>query len=158
MQVRIITRAPTRTVGLRYVGPYGPGVVAFWQQHFYPFLVQHGLLGRPLYGISHDDPAIAPPDKCRYDTCVEVDADFVLPAGASFVTIPGGKYALLPFVGSSDTIHAAWRGLLHDWLPRSGYQLDGRPCFEHYSPDATFDADTGTFICDIVIPLAPPQG
>ena len=158
MNVQVMTRTPTRVAALRYVGPYGPGVAAFWQQQFYPFLVRHGLLGRPTYGISHDDPDIAAPEKCRYDTCVEVDADFVLPAGANLVTIPGGKYAALAFVGTSDTMGPAWRGLLRDWLPDSGYQLDGRPCFEYYSPDATFDADTGTFVCDIVIPLAPLQG
>jgi len=157
MKVQVITLAPTRTAALRYVGPYGPGVAAFWQQHFYPFLVRNDLLGRPTYGISHDDPTRAAPEACRYDTCVEVDADFVLPAEATFVTIAGGKYAMLPFEGTSATIHAAWRGLLDGWLPDSGYQLDGRPCFERYSPDATVDADSGTFICDILIPLAPLQ-
>ena len=99
MKVQVITLAPTRTAALRYVGPYGPGVAAFWQQHFYPFLVRNDLLGRPTYGISHDDPTRAAPEACRYDTCVEVDADFVLPAEATFVTIAGGKYAMLPFEG-----------------------------------------------------------
>ncbi len=44
---------------------------------------------------------------------------------------------------------------MRDWLPGSGYQLDGRPMFERYAPDAGYDAATGTFACDIVIPLAP---
>jgi AraC family transcriptional regulator len=154
MKVQVITRAPTRTAALRYVGPYGPGVAAFWQQHFYPFLVRHDLLGRPTYGISHDDPISRAPEACRYDTCVEVDADFVLPAEASFVTIPGGKYALLAFRGHLRHHQPGLARLLDGWLPDSGYQLDGRPCFERYSPDATVDADSGTFICDILIPLA----
>jgi AraC family transcriptional regulator len=158
MNVQVINRTATRVAALRYVGPYGPGVAAFWQQQFYPFLARHGLMGRPIYGISHDDPSIAAPEKCRYDTCVEVETDFVLPAGANFVTIPGGKYATLPFVGTSDTIGPAWSGLLRNWLPDSSYQLDGRPAFEYYAPGSTFDEATGTFSCDIVIPVAPLQG
>lgn len=55
----------------------------------------------------------------------------------------------------SRTIGAAWTALMRDWLPGSGYQLDGRPMFERYAPDAGYDAATGTFACDIVIPLAP---
>jgi AraC family transcriptional regulator len=45
--------------------------------------------------------------------------------------------------------------LLRDWLPDSGWQLDGRPTFELYPP-ADCDAEApGRFACDIVIPPAP---
>ena len=155
MNVQVIDRQTVRVAALRYVGPYGPGVAQFWQQHFYPFLAQHGLLGRPIYGISHDDPNIAAPENCRYDTCVEVAADFVLPAGAHLAEIPGGRYATMAFKGTSGQVNDAWQSLMRDWLPDSGYQLDGRPTFEYYPPDASFDQATGEFTCEIVIPLAP---
>ncbi len=44
---------------------------------------------------------------------------------------------------------------MRDWLPASGYQLESRPAFEYYAPDAAYDLATGEFVCDIVIPLAP---
>lgn len=155
MNVTVKTLEPVRVAYLRHVGPYGAAVAAFWQQKFYPFLAQHQLLGRPIYGVSYDDPLITAPDKCRYDTCVAIADDFVVPSGALTATIAGGKYALLPFKGTSDTIGAAWTRMLRDWLPDSGYQLDGRPCFEFYPPGANYDQATGTFECEIVIPLKP---
>jgi len=45
--------------------------------------------------------------------------------------------------------------LLRDWLPSSGMQLDSRPCFEYYPRDAEYDAASGAFGCDIVIPVVP---
>jgi AraC family transcriptional regulator len=155
MNVTVADRPPVRVAYLRYVGPYGPAVHAFWQQHFYPFMQRHQLLGRQIYGISHDDPDIAAPETCRYDTCVEVDGDFVAPPGAHVGTIAGGRYASLPFKGTSLAIGAAWKVLMRDWLPQSGYQLDNRPAFEHYPPDAVYDQASGAFECNIVIPLAP---
>jgi AraC family transcriptional regulator len=156
MDVSVVEREPVRVAYLRHVGPYGASVHKFWEEKFYPMLAQQRLTGRPLFGISHDDPDIAPPDKLRYDTCVAVDEGYVAAGGAQITTIPGGRYASLPFLGTSDTIGPAWMALMRDWLPQSGYQLDdGRPTFEYYPPDATYDAATGTFSCDIVIPLAP---
>ncbi len=74
LSVKVIDRPAARVAYLRYIGPYGPAVAAFWQQQFHPFLARHGLYGRPIYGVSHDDPDITAADKCRYDTCVEVEA------------------------------------------------------------------------------------
>ena len=61
----------------------------------------------------------------------------------------------MPFFGDSQAIGAAWQGLLRDWLAGSGLQLDARPCFEYYAPDARYEPETGCFACDIVIPVAP---
>ncbi len=155
MNVTVTERPPVRVVYLRHVGPYGPAVAAFWQQHFYPYAAQRGLTGRPCYGISHDDPDITAPEQCRFDICTEVDDAFVATGEGMVTTIPGGKYAMLPFKGTPKTIHAAWSVLMRDWLPASGWQLDGRPTFEYYAPDAAYDEATGTFECQIVIPLAP---
>jgi AraC family transcriptional regulator len=155
LNVSVVQLPPQRVAYLRYVGPYGPGVHTFWQQRFYPFLAAQGLLGRPIYGVSHDDPDICAPEKCRYDTCVAVDEAFVASGDAQITTLPGGKYASLPFEGSSAQIGPAWKSLMRDWLPGSGFQLDGRPTFEYYPPNARYDEATGSFQCEIVIPLAP---
>jgi AraC family transcriptional regulator len=155
LNVSVIQREPVRVAYLRHVGAYGAAVHTFWQEHFWPFVSRNNLVGRPVYGISHDDPTITAPEKCRYDVAVTLGADEPVPSPAQTTTIEGGRYASVPFVGTSDTIGAVWNALLRDWLPQSGWQLDGRPCFEHYPPDASYDEAAGTFSCDIVVPLKP---
>ena len=154
MNVQLIDRKPTLVAYLRHVGFYGEPISQFWRQTVYPWLAANGLLGRPRYGISHDDPGITAPDKCRYDACVEIPPEFIASGKALKTTIPGGRYASLRFKGTVEHIGEAWAGLLRDWLPSSGLQLDARPCFEHYPTDATYDPATGVFECEICIPVA----
>lgn len=158
MSVSVIEREPVRVAYLRHVGPYGPDVGAFWRDEFWPFAARHGLTGRPVYGISHDDPHITAPDRCRYDVAVVIGADEAVPGPAQVTTIAGGRYASMPFVGTSDSIGAAWTSLMRDWLPQSGWQLDARPTFEHYPPRSFGDEASGSFSCELVIPLAPLNG
>ena len=61
----------------------------------------------------------------------------------------------MPFFGTSEDIATAWQGLLRDWLAGSGLQLDARSCFEYYPLDARYDAASGRFGCNIVIPVTP---
>jgi len=79
----------------------------------------------------------------------------VLAGNPQHMEIPGGKYACLPFEGTSAEIGAAWDSLLRDWLPKSGLQLDALPFFEHYPVDGRHDAKTGGFTCNICVPVAP---
>jgi AraC family transcriptional regulator len=155
MQVQLIDRAPVHIAYRRHVGPYGASIHAFWMNEVAPWIQTHGLYQRPRYGISHDDPSITDPAQCRYDAAVEVDATFEPGAGAFVTMLPGGRYASMPFYGNSQEIGSAWQSLLRDWLAGSGLQLDARPCFEYYAPDARYEAETGRFGCDIVIPVMP---
>jgi AraC family transcriptional regulator len=155
MQVQLIDRQPVRVAYRRHVGPYGPPIHAFWMNEVAPWMQANNLFERPRYGISHDDPSITEPSQCRYDAAVEVDAAFTPGAGAFVTTLPGGRYASMPFFGTSEDIATAWQRLLRDWLASSGLQLDARPCFEFYAPAAPYDAASGRFGCDIVIPVAP---
>ncbi|HUD25647.1 MAG TPA: AraC family transcriptional regulator [Burkholderiaceae bacterium] len=155
MKVKIIDRPAVRVAYLRHVGPYGQPLSAFWQQVVYPWLATNDLLDQPRYGISHDDPGITAPEKCRYDACVEAPASFVATGATLMTTIPGGKYAATHFRGTPLEIGQTWSALLRDWLPSSGMQLDARPCFEYYPRDGQYDAGSGAFSCDIVIPVVP---
>lgn len=155
MQVKLIDRSPVTMAYLRHVGPYGAAINAFWRKSVGPWLYRHGLLEQARYGISHDDPSISDPAKCRYDAGVEVTADFAPLAPAHKTVIPGGRYAVMHFEGTSDEIKTAWAELLGRWLPASSLQLDSRPCFEYYPSDARYDPATGAFSCDLCIPVAP---
>ncbi len=153
--VTLIDREPVHIAYMRHVGPYGQSVGAFWQREVRPWLQSHRLLGAPRYGMSHDDPSITDPARCRYDAAAEVPPDFVASGPVQTTVIPGGRCASLPFCGTSEQIYAACQALLRPWLAGSGLQLDARPCFEFYAPGSTYDAATGAFSCDIVVPVAP---
>ena len=153
MNVKMIEREPATIAYVRHLGPYGETISRFWQEIYFPWAATNNLLAQPRYGISHDDPEITAPEQCRYDACAEVPANFKATGNAFKTTIPGGTYASLRFRGTGSQIGEAWTALLRDWLPASGLQLDTRPCFEYYPPEADCDGETGEFECDICIPV-----
>lgn len=155
MKVQLIQRPEVKIAYLRYIGPYGQPISEFWGNVVSPWMATNNLFGKPRYGSSHDDPGITSADKCRYDACVEVPADFVASGPSFTATIPGGGYATTRYRGTGRDIGDSWTGLLRDWLPASGMQLDARPCFEYYPTDAAYEAASGTFECDICIPVVP---
>ena len=155
LRVTVAKRATVRIAYLRYQGPFGAALGRFWQETVYPWLASNALIGAPRYGISQDDPLVTANRKCRYDAGVEVPRDFVPSQGAQIATLPGGLYASASFKGTSAEVPATWERILREWLPASGYQLDGRPCFEFYPPDGEYDEQTGTFTCELFIPIAP---
>ena len=104
MNVRLIDRKPVTVAYLRHLGPYGEPISMFWKNVYYPWAVTNGLLDRPRYGISYDDPSITAPEQCRYDACAEVAPDFVPSGGAFKTTIPGGRYAALAFRGNAEQV------------------------------------------------------
>lgn len=156
MHVTLTDRQPASVAYFRHLGPYGDTISRFWQETYVPWAVMNRLgPDHARYGISHDDPSITAPEQCRYDACAEVAPDFVANGGAIKATIPGGKYAVLRFKGSAAEVGEAWAALLRDWLPSSGMQLDGRPCFEYYPKGSWFDGKTGAFECELCIPVIP---
>ena len=150
VDVRLLELAPVQVARLRYVGPMGPGVGLFWQQQVYPWIEANGLRGRARYGIGLDDPSITPAAQCRYDACIQ--SSDAVPAGAVADVLPGGRYAVLRFSGSADSVPQAWRMLFRRWLPASGMQLDHRPCIEHYPPSLPLDHGE-EFACELCMPV-----
>jgi AraC family transcriptional regulator len=156
MKVALIDRQPATVAYFRHLGPYGEPIARFWQETYVPWAVMNKLgADHARYGISHDDPSITAPEQCRYDACAEVPPDFVATGGALKTVIPGGKYAVLSFNGTAEQVGKAWAALLRNWLPSSGLQLDGRPCFEYYPKGASREAKAGEFACEICIPVIP---
>lgn len=153
MKVRLIDREPVHIAYLRYTGPYGPAVGKFWMEQVSGWMATNNLFGRERFGISLDDPSVTTPESCRYDAGVASREGEVLAGRPHHKVIPGGRYAVLSFEGTSADIPGAWDSMLRDWLPQSGLQLDARPFFESYPVDGRFDPKTGVFTCDICIPV-----
>lgn len=157
-KVKIVERTPVRVAYLRYTGPAGPRIGAFWMDTVAPWMETNNLYGRDRYGVSLDDPMVTKDGTIRYDACVVSPAGEVLSGQPQRREIPGGKYAALSFRGTSSSIEEGWRALLRDWLPSSGMQLDSRPFFEHYPADGEYDPGTGAFTCDLCVPVSPLAG
>src|SRR5688572_11403444 len=117
MKIEIIERAPVRVAYLRYTGPFGEPLGKFWRATVAPWLADHGLVDCPRYGMPLDDSMNTPPEKCRYDACVELPRGLTL-SDAESKTIAGGKYAVTTFKGTGAEIGAAWGAFVGECLSR----------------------------------------
>ena len=153
MKIEIVERPPVRVACQRYTGPAGVGIGRFWRATVAPWLADYGMLDCPRYGVSLDNPGEVPPEKCRYDACVELPRGVDIP-GAGQTTIAGGRYAITRFKGTGADIGAAWAAFVAATLADSPNNLDDqRHAFEHYPRGAVFDAKTGVFACELCLPL-----
>jgi AraC family transcriptional regulator len=151
----VVKNLPEKRVAyMRSIGPYGGTEIPRLWQRFAVWCEEHGLMNprRVMYGISQDNPEVTPPEKCRYDACIEVDASFKPTGEVGIATIAGGRYACGKFVGTPAQIHGAWNELC-EWLPDSGSQVDDRLAIEVYGLDFVMDEKTGAFNCDLCMPV-----
>jgi AraC family transcriptional regulator len=154
MNVAIKHIKPMRVAFMRHVGPYGE-VGNTWER-LMMVLGKEGWLGGgcQCLGLCHDDPAVTPADKIRYDACVTVDRAFRAAGEIGVQVVPGGDYAVMTHFGPYDNLGASYEKLLGQWVPRSGRRLRATPSFEIYlnSPDSTEPPD---LVTDIYAPLEP---
>ena len=155
MHVKVVDFPATRVAFLRNVGPLGTSVGAFWVNTVFPWLAANGLADKPRFGIGLDNPMVTPPEKYRYDACVEVPEDFVAKVPAGINVLPQGRYAVRSFNGTAANIGAAWNEVFRDWLPSSAMQMDERPMIEYYPGGSKVDAKTGMFECELWVPVKP---
>jgi AraC family transcriptional regulator len=138
---------------MRYTGPYGEPLGRFWRSTVTPWLAEHGMLDCPRYGMPLDDSMNTPPERCRYDACVELPRNMTLP-DAEETTIPGGSYAITNFKGTGAEIGAAWGAFVGAVFGNSANASDSsRGPFERYPRGALFDVKTGVFSCELCFPV-----
>ena len=154
MKITVVHRAPAKVAYLRYTGPFGEPLRRFWRGTVAPWLADNGLVDCPRYGVSLDDPRRTPPEKCRYDACVELPAGLTLPDAAETI-IPGGRYASTLFRGPGAEIGPAWTAFLNGALAGARDEVDHtRHPYEYYPRGASFDSRTGAITCELCLPLA----
>jgi AraC family transcriptional regulator len=61
---------------------------------------------------------------------IVVNQQSIIPSGWVDFTIESGEYAVFGYKGSGIDAADAFKYILQDWLPNSGFQLDNRPHFE----------------------------
>jgi AraC family transcriptional regulator len=152
LKIEIAVRQPVKAGCLRYTGPSGEPLGRFWRITVMPWLADHGLLDCPRYGVALDNPMNTPPDKCRYDACVELPRGIDLP-DAEQTTIAGGRYAITYFKGTNAAIGAAWAAFVAATLADAATPDAQRHPYEHYPRGASFDVKTGVFSCELCLPV-----
>jgi len=152
VNIDIVERAPARVAFLRYTGPFGDPLGRFWRTTVSPWLAELDLVDCPRYGVSVDDPTHTPPERCRYDACVELPPGLTLPDVAE-ATVAGGRYAVTTFQGTCAQVGAAWTAFFTGAVVRGLVRDESRPLVEHYPRGATRDPRTGAFACELCMPV-----
>jgi AraC family transcriptional regulator len=90
-------------------------------------------------GLSHDDPTVTEPEKCRYEACIAVSKEVKPEGEVGFKVIPGGKFLVFKFKGPYDKLGEAYNYIYGHYIPENKIEL-GEGCgFEKYlnSPEKT---------------------
>jgi len=134
LTVRLERLPAQRIAFVRYIGPI-EGMANHWTG-FADWLRRHRLLHDEavLLGIYHDywDPDSA--DRYRYDAAVVVPDDFVPDSEVNTRVLPATTVAMTEFAGSLQEADTAWRRLIDQWLPASGYQIATNYAYDRYPP------------------------
>jgi AraC family transcriptional regulator len=161
LNVRVESVRPIKTAFVRHLGPYesvlepGSSLASLWEELF-AWGNARGLIGPEslLIGVGHDDPSITPPDKLRFDVCVEVPEFADSTGNVAFQTLQPGLYAAARHYGSFDNLPDAYLHIGMQWLPRSKYRIAMRPVFEVYGHTRVND-DLQIHHTDIYLPIEP---
>ncbi|WP_028580494.1 AraC family transcriptional regulator [Desulfogranum japonicum] len=152
MKAEIVTLEDMDVIFVRHVGPYNMCGAA-WEILF-QWAGPKGLLqpGTKIMGLSFDDPQVTPPEKLRYDACIEIKRQIKTekPVGQRHVT--GGRFAKTTHMGPYDSLAETYAQLCGQWIPQNGYEIINRECIEIYlnSPENT---EPQELITDIYIPV-----
>ncbi|MEM7737959.1 MAG: GyrI-like domain-containing protein [Deinococcota bacterium] len=154
MNVTLQTLPTYRIAYMRQIGPYGVNNAQLMQK-LKTWAVTQDLLDASsiILGIAHDDPALTPADKCRYDCGIVLAADYNLDKRINETTFPGGEYAVVLLEHTAEAINTAWQQIFSTWLPDSAYQLDTRPIFERYMGASNADVTIEPATCEICVPI-----
>ena len=150
MTYQIEEMSKNRIAYMRRVGPYGADNYALMKK-FKEWAKVNGLFTTSaiILGISQDNPAVTPPENCRYDVGIVVSEDFTTTdTDVDTAELPGGKYAVFTIDHTAKAIQKAW-GEIFVQLSAQRQQPDvSRPILERYIP-----AMIDQHLCEICVPV-----
>ena len=91
------------------------------------------------FAFCHDNPAVTPIKKCRYEAVILVSPDTRIGEPFFKVIIPPGKYAVAHYKGAPDETSKFHMSLYSNWFPKSGFEPGDFPLMEHYLNDVRKD-------------------
>jgi len=157
MDVRIETFGPVKVAFMRHTGSYQT-CGQTWGK-FAQWAASRGLFGKgkPIIGASYDDPEVTPPERCRYDCCIQVDDDFMAEGEIGIQTIGGEEYAVYTHKGPYGKVAESFQKLIGEWLPRSGRDAKMEACLEIYRDEDCSKVPEEELTTDIMVPLHPEK-
>jgi DNA gyrase inhibitor GyrI len=150
MTYQIEEMSKSRIAYMRRGGPYGEGNYALMKK-FKEWAKANGLFTESavILGITQDNPAVTPPESCRYDVGIVVSEQFATTdAEINKAELPGGRYAVFTIEHTAEAIQKAW-GEIFVQLSAQDQQPDAsRPILERYIP-----AMIDKHLCEICVPV-----
>jgi AraC family transcriptional regulator len=145
---------PIKVIYIQSFGKYGGLKTKESWEKLFSFMKYNKLwsFSMQCIGLSHDDPSITDPERCRYDACISIKKD-IKPAGEiGTKTIEGGKYAIFTYKGPYDNLGIVYNNIYREWLPKSNFELREQPPFDVYlkNPDKTKPENLKT---EIYVPI-----
>lgn len=154
MDVSLIDFPDTRVAVLEHRGD--PALINASAQRFIEWRKATGLSPvtfAETFGIAYDDPATTPAERFRFDFCGSVSAP--VPDNDHGVVnrlIPGGRCAVVRYLGSHERLDEAAYYLYREWLPESGEELRDFPLFFHYR-NLMPETPEHELVTDVCLPL-----
>lgn len=104
--------------------------------------------------MGHDDSAITPVDKVRFDACITVRRLGLAEGGIAYQELPGGLYAITTYIGPYGRIlEQAYGELYQRIFALSQYDIFGIPVIEIYRT-TRIKPDYALNHTDLYIPVA----
>lgn len=91
------------------------------------------------FAFCHDNPAITPVEKCRYEAMVVVNPDTRIVEPFFKAIIPAGKYAVTHYKDAPEGTNDFYMSLYASWFPHNGFEPDDLPLLEQYLNDVRKD-------------------
>ncbi|HAH62470.1 MAG TPA: DNA gyrase inhibitor [Treponema sp.] len=160
---KIETTSAAAYIFMRRTGAYGAENAALMES-FKAWLRSRNLLEEDsvILGIAQDDPAVTPPERCRYDVCFLTDDcrkrfegtfDPVSGNRIEYGTTGGGVYAVFTIEHSAHAVEQAWNNLFAE-LSKYRLTVDrSRPVVERYACTMVRN-----HLCEICVPIQQPAG
>lgn len=160
-QVRLEHVRPLIVAFVRHVGPYdtlldkGSPMSLLWEELF-EWGNANQLINADslLIGIPQDDPSITPPEKQRFDVCVQIP-EFRNPSGhIGCQTISTGTFGVGRHYGSFDNLADTYMHVYDSLVTTGKNRLRAQTAFEVYSYSRV-KGDIRIHFTDIYLPVEP---
>ena len=133
-KVRIQQLNPIPLAFIRNLGPYVDVDIALFDQLLAWAKKKQLYTGSNLLmGIGHDAPDVTPPDKLRFDACLEVPRPFAAEGKIGYQTMPDGLFAIVSYIGPyGPTMEQALGEIFQQVAQLPRYDMIGLPIIEIY--------------------------
>ncbi|MCW6033924.1 GyrI-like domain-containing protein [Pantoea sp. JK] len=145
MKASIVERNPQSWLGYHLQGPWQETVPRGFNQ-LKSWVSEHKVEGEWL-AIYYGNP-----QELRVETVITAPEEVIPAAGDDIEKglLPGGRYFHARVEVLNNDFFSAWRSLFDSLNAQGGWQVDNRPCFEHYLSDGS---DSGDWLVDMYIPV-----